>query len=332
MTVSFAFLLTMLIVLKPAMLFPQNVTTIQTEHLRLMSDAFTINDDVSEAVWPGMQEVPFVILLVTEDFEYLIHHPNPTDEFKSLGVDSMLNTEIFYRKRQFGVNLLATFPAVNGVSCVVVGSPSNTNSTPFAWINTLLHEHFHQFQFTQPNWFQDLEQLNISGDDQTGMWMLNYKFPYDDVEVNKHYHKYVNTLHNAIHTSKKVNINKLRKKRQRFRNSISTNDYKYFSMQIWVEGVARYSEYHFLQNFINQNTAIHSPLNSASLEMMTSYNSDMYQSEMEKLISQKLAVNERLCFYAVGFAEAMLLDKIKPQWRSDYLSNTFQLEKILFSN
>ena len=43
---------------------------------------------------------------------------------------------------------------------------------------TVLHEHFHQLQQSQPGYFQGVEALGLSGGDQTGMWMLNYPFPY----------------------------------------------------------------------------------------------------------------------------------------------------------
>ena len=55
-------------------------------------------------------------------------------------------------------------------------------STP--WVVTMLHEHFHQLQDSQPNVFQDVMALDLAGGDQTGMWMLNYPFPYKDEKIN----------------------------------------------------------------------------------------------------------------------------------------------------
>ncbi len=33
-----------------------------------------------DAQWPGWDEVPFALLLVTEDYEFLLGHPAPTDD------------------------------------------------------------------------------------------------------------------------------------------------------------------------------------------------------------------------------------------------------------
>src|SRR5205823_11170202 len=50
---------------------------------------------------------------------------------------------------------------------------------------SMLHEHFHQLQDSQPNSYAETEALNLSHGDQTGMWMLNYAFPYDSPEVKR---------------------------------------------------------------------------------------------------------------------------------------------------
>ena len=67
-----------------------------------------------------------------------------------------------------------------------MGQAENTLSkTSTPWIIMLLHEHFHQLQDSQPNFYADVSALNLSGADKSGMWMLNYPFPYDRKEVQE---------------------------------------------------------------------------------------------------------------------------------------------------
>ena len=125
------------------------------------------------------------MLLVTPDYEFLIRHPHPSEDFLDTSYDRLLHSRVYYRKRQFSTDFLAAFPAVNGLSTIVVGQAENTfvkTSTP--WVVTLLHEHFHQLQDSQPKIFEEIAGLGLAHGDKTGMWMLNYAFPYGRAEVN----------------------------------------------------------------------------------------------------------------------------------------------------
>ena len=48
-----------------------------------------------------------------------------------------------------------------------------------------MHEHFHQLQYAQPGYYQAVAALGLSHGDQTGMWILNYPFPYTSASVTK---------------------------------------------------------------------------------------------------------------------------------------------------
>ncbi len=183
--------------------FGQTAPTMRNEDKIRIREAISISNQVGNNIWKGINEVPFVVLLVTDSTEFLINHPYPSKDFKLSENDTILNTKIFYRPRQFPVWYLATFPAVNGVNCIVVGTPEKTNKNSTDWTITLLHEHFHQYEFTSPGFFKSVDSLELAGGDQTGMWQLNYVFPYDDVIVGEQYKKFASALYNAL-----VNINK----------------------------------------------------------------------------------------------------------------------------
>lgn len=293
-------------------------------------EAINISNHIGDKIWKGFNEVPFVVLLVTDSLEFLINHPYPSDDFKLSENDTILKTKIFYRPKQYPNWYLATFPAVNGVNCVVVGTPENTNKNSTDWTITLLHEHFHQYQYTYPDYYKSVDKLELSGGDQTGMWQLNYAFPYDSVIVIDQYKKYVASLFKAL-----SNINKKRFKkdfknyseeRNKFKNLLKPADYRYFSFQVWQEGIARYTEYKFLQALdyyqpSNEMTRL------TDFVSFTKYKDEFSTREKNSLVTSKFDIDKRVCFYAIGFSEGLLLDKLNPKWHDKFLIDKFYIEK-----
>jgi hypothetical protein len=83
-----------------------------------LAEAFRLGESLGDRVWKEWSKAPFAVLLVTPEHEFLIRHPRPSKDFTLVGYDSMLKSHVYFRKRQFGTNLLATFP-VGGVSTIV---------------------------------------------------------------------------------------------------------------------------------------------------------------------------------------------------------------------
>ncbi len=125
--------------------FAQNKPLIPGADRIRLAEAFKLAESVGNRIWKDWDKAPFAVLLVTPEYEFLIRHPAPSPDFAPLGYDSLLKSDVYYRKRTQPTSFLATFPAVKGsmVSTIVVGQAENTlakTSTP--WVVTLLHEHF----------------------------------------------------------------------------------------------------------------------------------------------------------------------------------------------
>jgi hypothetical protein len=84
--------------------------------------------------------------------------------------------------------------AVGGVATIVVGQPAHTGQTSTRWVLTVLHEHFHQLQFSQPGYYPGVTALGLARGDTTGMWMLNHGFPYDSVAVQARFAAFLRSL------------------------------------------------------------------------------------------------------------------------------------------
>lgn len=295
-------------------------------------EAMNISTQFGNKLFKAYSAVPFAIVLITDSTEFLINHPNPTSDFKLLGEDDVLKTNIYYRKTQFNPHFLATFPAVNGVSCVVVGTPENTNKNSTEWVITLLHEHFHQYQNSYPDYFKAVEDLNLSGGDQTGMWMLNYPFPYDSLPIKNQYALFTKALYNTVaninNKTYNANLAKYLNERKKLKDLLPPADYRYFSFQIWQEGLARHTEYSFLELLVNY-TPLKEMLALPDFISFPELKSKMYLNETESLLKNKLNEMQRVCFYSVGFAEGIILNKQNKSWRKKYLTVKFYIEHYL---
>ena len=308
----------------------QSIPQMRKEDKIRIREAINISNRFGDVIWPGINDVPFVVLFVTDSIEFLINHPYPSADFKISEEDSLLKTKIFYRKRQYPKTFLATFPAVNGINCMVVGTPENTGKNSTDWIITLLHEHFHQFQYTQKDHYASVAGLELANGDETGMWQLNYPLPYDSLPVSSQYSKYTTALSNAVSGINNKNFRKLlaqyTDERKKLIGLFKPSDYKYFSFQLWQEGIARYTEYKFLEVLDNYTPSIE----VAGLPDFIPFNKfreQFLKLHLGSVTALKFETEKRVCFYDIGLAEGMLLDKLNPQWRSQYFTTRFFLEK-----
>src|SRR5207245_2300806 len=74
-----------------------------------LAEAFQLADQIGDHVWPGWSNTPFAVLLVTPDYEFLLRHPQPSDDFAKLQYDTVLKSDVYYRKRTLPTTFLATF-------------------------------------------------------------------------------------------------------------------------------------------------------------------------------------------------------------------------------
>lgn len=305
----------------------------KTDRIRL-AETFRLADQLSERVWRDWTKAPFAVLLVTPDFEFLMRHPTPSADFLPLGFDPLLKSNVYYRKRTFPAHWLATFPAIKGsmVSTIVVGQAEQTSvktSTP--WVITLLHEHFHQLQNSQPNYYSDVAALDLSGGDQTGMWMLNFAFPYDRKEVQDKFSKLSMMLAETIQSPPselKRKTSAYLKAREEFGRLVSEKEFRYLNFQFWQEGIARYTEYRIADLAAKTFRA------SKQFQQLPDYTpfsevaATTYGRIFKQLRNQKLEVSRREVVYPFGAAEGWLLDRLNPKWRASYFVDRFDLGKL----
>src|SRR5829696_3495722 len=130
-----------------------------------LAEARRLAHELSERLWPSWSGTKAPLLLVTDSTEFLVGHSRPTAEFTWSGYDSLLMSDVWTRARHFSPNLLATFPAVGGMPTIVIGTAERTARSSSAWVLTLLHEHFHQWQYSHPDYYPGTVRLGLSRGD-----------------------------------------------------------------------------------------------------------------------------------------------------------------------
>ena len=302
----------------------------EADRIRI-AEAFRLADSLGEQLWPGWSSAPFAVLLVTPDQEFLVRHPKPTPDFTRLVDVAILGAPVWSRPRQFDVNLLASFPAVAGVPTVVIGQPENTAAkTSTRWVLTLLHEHFHQMQYAQPDYYPGVNALRLARGDQQGSWMLNFPFPYAKPELQAQFAVMCARLDEALAEEPGARsasaFRAYLDAKRVFRKLVSPDDYTYFSFQLWQEGIARYTEYRMGE----LASAGYEPSPAfAALPDFTSYaaaSRAIRDRIHAQLAAAALGDGGRSAFYPVGAAEGILLDRINPSWRRQYSAARFTLD------
>lgn len=292
-----------------------------------IAEAYRVGERLQNKIWPGWSAAPFGILFITEEHEFLIRHPKPNDEFVSIGYDQTLKSEIFVRPRKCQKNFLATFPAF-GTPLIVIGKAENTSEkTSTRWIFTVLHEHFHQLQMSKPTYFEDVNALDLSGGDTSGMWQLNFPFAYSDKALGERFRSLADILLEATQNNgRKKNLKDYIAARKEFAASMKPADYRYLSFQLWQEGIARYTQYKIA------DLASKKLRPSGAFRRLADYTS--FRSEADRLRKQiddemrevDLSKWERVAFYPFGASEGLLLDRVDPRWKRKYFVKKFALE------
>lgn len=280
----------------------------------LIAEARTLPATVGEEIWPGLADGPFRVLLIDEETERLYcTEDGVPDGFEPAGRDDATNCEAFERPRQFDPNLLAAFPLDDGVPTIVVGTPEATGKNAEEWIVTLLHELVHVRQYASPNYDERTRALGLADGDETGMWMLNYPFPYDDAETGEAFASLARAAADGLEARGTDRFGGALRTylaaRDGFASSVSPSDLRYYDLQAWQEGTARYVERRV----------------GAAWDDHPATDESVAAELGEELRSVSLAEDQRVAFYPLGAAEAFLLDTAEPGWERYYFDGPLSL-------
>ncbi len=282
--------------------------------------------NIQDRIWTGWSKVPAPVLLITAKSEFLIHDPSTPAGFEPIG------DGVAARPRQFPPNMQATFPAFGPEAVIIIGEPEATASrTSTPWLITLLHEHFHQLQFMEPRYVEAVKSLGLARGDSTGMWMLNYPFPYGRPEVAQAFRELRDRLLAALTEKEPKRFDALARgyveARSRFLAGLSDDDHRYFSFQLWQEGIARYTEIRSAEEAARyEPTPAFARL--ADFEPFAAVAARARSQTLAELAHADLPDMKRVAFYSFGAAEGLLLDRLHPRWRESYFRHLLTTDPL----
>jgi hypothetical protein len=264
---------------------------------------------LGDTLWPGYGSVPSGFLLLDREQEILLCQPGKPDGFTADRTDEATGCQRWTRPRTpMPAGLLAAMPLLGPPATIVMGTPESTGRSPAAWQRTILHERFHQWQWAQPGHYARVDRLDLKGGDETGMWMLNFPFPYDDAAIGKAYAEASSSLARAVSLRAKPGFlaafDRYLAARDRFTGSLPPRDRRYLELQLWQEGTARWTEIQLGKLY--PDSAVRA--SALALEMST----------LQQLSKPDLKGQRRELAYPYGAGEAMLMSACGPAWREAY--------------
>lgn len=262
-----------------------------------------------ETLWRGYGSAPFGFLLVSRDHETLLCEDRVPAGFTAGARDPDTRCATATRGRSWvKETFLAAMPLFGPPSTIVMGTPESTGRGRGEWLRTILHEHFHQWQAALPGYWAKTAALNLSNGDETGMWMLNYPFPYHQAPVIAAHAAASKALADAVAARGTrrfaAALTHYGAARRAFQASVSPTDWRYAELQLWQEGVARWTEIALGKHYPD-------PLVRDAALMLK-------RETIAQLGTPGLAKDERIFAYAYGAGEAMVLDACGRAWRERY--------------
>lgn len=262
-------------------------------------------------LWPGFDKAPFSFLLIEPDRERIFCRDPLPAGFTPVATDGALVCAAGQRQRSsFPAGMLAAMPLFGPPSTIVMGTPEGTGRNAADWTRTILHEHFHQWQDALPDIYPRLAALDLADGDETGMWMINFPFPYTDPSVALAHGRASRALAAAVRARGSAQFDKALTTylaaRRSFAAAAGQRNWRYAEMQLWKEGVARWTE--TVLGAKHPDPAVRA--SAAALEA----------SGLAALDTPDLAKSGREFAYPFGAAEAMLLEECDPAWRQHYPS------------
>jgi hypothetical protein len=262
-----------------------------------------------ERLWAGYGKAPFGFLLVAADRELLICHPSAPAGFAPAGRDAATGCPMSSRPRS-GIpdSWLAAMPLFGPPSAIVMGGPASTGRSEGDWLRTILHEHFHQWQSALPEHYARVGRLDLAGGDTSGMWMLNFDFPYADPKAGADFAAASNALADAVAARGGRNFlpafDRFLAARRAFASTVGERNWRYLEFQLWQEGVARWTEIELGRSYPDARV-------KAAAANLEAHSLRQLRTPDLKRLGREVA-------YPQGAGEAMLLQACGPAWRKAY--------------
>ncbi len=314
--------------------------------LLVLREAFQLVNTVGNEVWPGWVRSPMTVVIIEDDYEYLLNTPLDWEEaggFERID-QTFIGQPIYRRDATLPQALRAAFP-VGGIPAAVVGAWRPSVESPNEWAVTLVHEWFHVLQMTR-NEEAKLGDLRL-GEGVYPSLQLDYPFAYGDRDIGYAIHllgsalydfwSRSRTLPRAVQRTFVAETSWAALQNLKTIVSLKYGDdaYNYFRYQTWKEGVARYTQVHvslLAADFEDKGRFYQQP-GFAALQGSISYGRLWEEvTRTNYWLMRTSSGNEGgnpISFYGIGHGLAELLDALNPTWKERYFDPGVWLDTLI---
>ncbi len=306
----------------------------------LIDEAMWLKSVRGNQVWPKLSETNIPVILFNDRYEFLVGMDNPPSAWTQVE-NNTINGSIYYRKPVSNPQAFAVL--VGDKWAGSLGTPNRMNReyylgirsklppviaqlfpyqyatvTPDMHVVGILHEVFHAFQATEsPDHFSNANESYAAEKD----------YPYSDNNLNTLWNMEGYYLWKALEEeqpdSVRANVKKFLAIRQdrRIQGKLSNPQINFERETEWLEGLAKYSEYRFYElAAVRRNKPI-----------LVHYRKTIPQQihDFSTLKSKLGNKHSDYRFYISGMAQAKILDKLIPDWKTTAFDDTTSLENLL---
>ena len=289
-----------------------NAANLSNAEIEAVNQVYTFLNNNGEEIFKGFNGKDMDLIIYNDSYEFLLCNNENNNEWEPIGKNDELNKNI-YRRNANNPQAFAVYVDdrwVGSMSTINSFNKSFTKNTGYIfppqivmldqqhYRGVVIHEMLHAFQGKN----NDLRVRNTKSLDGI---CSNY---YDDNKFNELMIEEGYYLEHAIKATNKETIIEYAKgfidtrQKRRIECNMSKIEIENEADFEWLEGLARYAEYK-------------SSADSKSL----------VRKNMDK-IEQKVKIKQDDRYYALGMAEALVLDKLQKDWKDEMFDKDFSLE------
>jgi hypothetical protein len=313
-----------------------------------LAEALHLKDELGALIWPGWDQAEIPILLWTEEFSFLVGYPGIPEGWAVAEGDDLLGESYLYQQTLEHTNFAVLVDGAWVASMATKWETDNFLISQFremfpppikqifpysvlimdteVQITAVLHESFHAYQAVAAP--QKLEAAEDRYAVENGYWEA-------DENMREAWTEEINLLIQALEAEATEETRSLvtnflayrDQRREQF--ALSPEQVDFERLIEWEEGLAKYVELASWQVAFTSTT--YQPLP----EILTDPDFDSYQT-FERRWSQELSTFRNQAnqdsdtrFYYTGMAQAFLLDRLMPDWKSRIMLEGIWLEDLL---
>jgi hypothetical protein len=284
-------------------------------------EVLRLKTELGDQVWPGLSRIDIPVILYNERSEFLVGKAKPPSPWQVVKGDSFLGRPYYRRPAEnpqaFAV-AVGTLWAGSGGTLELMNRKIPFRLSREFHVVIILHEVFHAFQATlAPQRFAKA----------MGVYKSEGKYPYKDPPFSAAWNSEGEALADALKATEEAAVYGLAQKfldiRDARRRQIALDQelISYERELEWLEGLAKYAEVRFYELASSR----------ASEEAYANYRSGhpFWPADLARL-RRNLGLQEGdLRFYLSGLAQARLLDRLCPGWKSKGFEDKVNLEDSL---